>query len=135
MEKATLEDAITVAFRADMVDRSPPNTMTATPKAGMKPSAARTMAVSPYSPRNCQEGWPSGPEAAARETKRIRRYMTTVMAREMKVARGMVFSGSLISSATVAMRSYPSKAMNVSPIATMTPPNPWGKNGEKLAVA
>ena len=46
MEKATLEDANTVALRADIVESSPPNTMIATPKAGMKSSAARTIAVS-----------------------------------------------------------------------------------------
>ena len=53
----------------------------------------------------------------------------------MNVALGMFFSGSLISSATVAIRSYPSNAMKVRPIATITPPIPWGKNGEKLCIA
>ncbi len=47
IEKATLDEARMVAFSADMVDRSPPKTITATPKDGMNPSAARTIAVSP----------------------------------------------------------------------------------------
>ncbi len=47
MEKATRDDAMMVAFSADIVDRRPPNTMMATPNAGMKPSAALTIAVSP----------------------------------------------------------------------------------------
>ena len=53
-QKATRLEANTVAFRADMVESSPPKTMVATPKDGMKLSAARTIAVSPFSPRNCQ---------------------------------------------------------------------------------
>ena len=61
--------------------------------------------------------------------------MIIVMPRQMKVARGMFFSGSLISSATVAMRSYPWNAMKVRPMATITPPMPSGKNGLKLAAA
>ena len=105
MEKATREEAMIVAFRADIVLRRPPKTMIATPAAGMKPSAARTIAVSPYRPRNCQEGSPPGGLTAASATKRISRYITTVMPREMNVARGIVISGSLISSATVAIRS------------------------------
>ena len=95
MEKATRDDAMTVALSADMVDSSPPNTITATPKAGMNPSAARTIAVSPYSPRNCQEGCPSGPGAAASDTNRMSRYITTVIASEMNVAWGIVLLGIL----------------------------------------
>ena len=62
-------------------------------------------------------------------------YITMVIPRQRNVALGMFFSGSLISSATVAIRSYPSNAMNVSPIATNTPPIPSGKNGVKLCTA
>ena len=47
MEKATREAAMTVALSADVVESSPPNTIRATPNAGMNASAARTMAVSP----------------------------------------------------------------------------------------
>jgi len=55
MEKATREEAMTVAFRADIVESNPPKTITATPNAGMNPSAARTIAVSPKSPKNRHE--------------------------------------------------------------------------------
>ncbi len=78
--------------------------MTATPKAGMKSSAARTIAVSLYRPRNCQVGV-SPASTAPSDTNRMSRYIVIVIASAMKVARGMFFSGSLISSATVAMRS------------------------------
>ena len=54
IEKATREPAMIVALSADMVERRPPMTMMATPNAGMKSSAARTIAVSLYLPRNCQ---------------------------------------------------------------------------------
>ncbi len=60
MEKATRDEARMVALRADMVDSRPPSTMTATPKAGMNCSAARTIAVSPYCPRKAHDGMPSG---------------------------------------------------------------------------
>ena len=104
IEKATREAAITVAFKADIVESSPPKTMIATPNAGMKSSAARTIAVSLYLPRNCQLGV-SPASTAPSETNRISRYIVIVIASAMNVARGMFFSGSLISSATVAMRS------------------------------
>ena len=48
------------------------------------------------------------------------------------MARGMFFRGSLTSSLTVAIRSYPSNAMNVRPMAAATPPSPFGNMGVKL---
>ncbi len=59
----------------------------------------------------------------------------TAVHKETKVATGIVLVGFLISSLTVAIRSYPSKAMKVSPIATMTPPIPLGNRGVKLSCA
>ncbi len=44
--KATLDEASTVAFSADMVESRPPKTIRSTPMLGMKFSAARTMPVS-----------------------------------------------------------------------------------------
>ncbi len=72
MEKATLDAAMTVAFNADVVESRPPNTITATPIAGMKPSAARTMAVSLNFPNTCQAVESLG-SMAPRETNRINR--------------------------------------------------------------
>ena len=46
IEKATRDEARIVAFRADMVDSSPPKIISAIPKTGMKFSAALAMAVS-----------------------------------------------------------------------------------------
>ena len=46
MEKATREDARMVAFKADIVDSSPPKIINTTPKAGMKLCAALAIAVS-----------------------------------------------------------------------------------------
>ena len=69
---ATRLEARTVAFSADMVDSRPPTTMSTTPTPGMKFSAAMTMAVSWYSPRNSQEVIP-GALTAAMHTKRINR--------------------------------------------------------------
>ena len=60
MEKATRLEASTVAFSADMVDSNPPKTMVATPNAGMKLSAAFTIAVSWYRPRNSHDVVDSG---------------------------------------------------------------------------
>jgi hypothetical protein len=58
--KLTREEARTLAFKADMVEKSPPKTMRATPNSGIKFSAARTMPVSLNTPRISHEVLISG---------------------------------------------------------------------------
>ena len=60
--------------------------------------------------------------------------MATVATRLIKIAFGMFSRGFSTSSVTVAMRSYPSKAMNVRPIAfnIATEESSFAKNGSKL---
>ena len=55
MEKATRDDARMVAFKAEVVESSPPKIINATPMEGMKFWAALAIAVSWYCPRNCQD--------------------------------------------------------------------------------
>jgi hypothetical protein len=133
MEKATREEAMMVAFRALKVAKIPPPRIRMTPNLGMNPWAARMIPISLYLLISCQVGRPSADGTAPIQEKTTRRYMITVMDRDSNIALGIVRRGSFTSSLTVAIKSYPSKAIKVNPMAARTPENPRGKRGVKFS--
>jgi hypothetical protein len=95
---------------------------------GKKDSAAFIMPKSPYVPMYFQAGCPfvSTEVNAPIDTNATRQYNTTTRIREMKIALGIFLFGFFTSSPVWTIISYPSKAINVNPIAATIPPIPKG---------
>src|SRR5215218_9100405 len=88
---------------------------------------------SPPSPMYLHAAIPSG-DIAPIDTYATRQLSVTTVAREIKIALGMLRFGFLTSSPVWTMISYPSKAMKVRPIAANKPGMPIGIKSAKLVV-